>query len=215
MRNAYYHLVGPSIAMGVLLTALAGRTELAGQVLNQFLANQIAPEVQEFGEIRITRADISQWLQRLRTAKQPQERGVAVANLQNCAWVLLDTPETKPVALELLDQWVLPNATLMRAIARTSACSWENVTMGAYACYEKADDLHGRRRTLELLSTQARDAGLRDLAILRLAGLKADQGNLREAIDIARKSDSRGELFEHRGRLLEIWQQELKTKKTR
>jgi hypothetical protein len=215
MRNAYYHLVGPSIAMGVLLTALAGRTELAGQVLNQFLANQIAPEVQEFGEIRITRADISQWLQRLRTAKQPQERGVAVANLQNCAWVLLDTPETKPVALELLDQWVLPNATLMRAIARTSACSWENVIMGAYACYEKADDLHGRRRTLELLSTQARDAGLRDLAILRLAGLKADQGNLREAIDIARKSDSRGELFEHRGRLLEIWQQELKTKKTR
>jgi hypothetical protein len=215
MRNAYYHLLGPFIAMGVLLSALAGRTELAGQALNQFLANQIAPEVQEFGEIRITRADISQWLQRLRTAKQPQERGVAVANLQNCAWVLLDTPETKPVALELLHQWVLPNATLMRAIPRTSACSWENVIMGAYACYEKGDDLHGRRRTLELLSTQARDAGLRDLAILRLAGLKADQGNLREAIDIARKSDSRGELFEHRGRLLEIWQQELKTKKTR
>ena len=66
-----------------------------------------------------------------------------------------------------------------------------------------------------MLSTQARDPGLRDLAILRLASLKADQGNLKEAIDIARKSDSRGEFFEHRARLLEIWQQELKTKKTR
>ncbi len=111
MRNAYYHFLGPSIVMGVLLTAIAGRSELAGQALNQFLADQIAPEVHEFGEIRITRADISQWLQRLRTAKQPQERGVAVANLQNCAWVLLDTPETRPVALELLDRWVIPNAT--------------------------------------------------------------------------------------------------------
>ena len=87
--------------------------------------------------------------------------------------------------------------------------------MGAYACYERVDDVHGKRRTLELLSTQARDSGLRDLALLRLAGLKADQGQLKEAIDIARRSDSRGELFEHRGRLLEIWQQELKTKKTR
>ena len=119
------------------------------------------------------------------------------------------------MALELLDQWVIPNATLMRAVPRTSACSWENVIQGAYACYQKAGDPHGERRVLELLSTQARDPGLRDLAILRLAGLKADQGDLKEAIDIARKSDSRGELFEHRARLLEIWQQELKTKKTR
>ena len=86
--------------------------------------------------------------------------------------------------------------------------------MGAYACYERVDDVHGKRRTLELLSTQARDPGLRDLALLRLAGLKADQGQLREAIDIARKSDSRGEFFEHRARLLELWQQELKAKKT-
>ena len=45
-------------------------------------------------------------------AKQPQERGVAVSNLQNCAWVLLDTPQTVPVALEILNQWVMPNATL-------------------------------------------------------------------------------------------------------
>ena len=139
----------------------------------------------------------------------------SVANLQNCAWVLLDTPETLPVALELLNQWVVPNATLMRAVPRTSACSWENTIQGAYASYQKADDPQGERRVLELLSTQARDPGLRDLATLRLAGLRADQGNLKEAIDIARKSDSRGEFFEPRARLLEIWQQELKTKKTR
>ena len=53
----------------------------------------------------MSRADISQWLHKLRTAKQPRERGVAVANLQNCAWVLLDTPATIPVALEILNQW--------------------------------------------------------------------------------------------------------------
>ncbi len=64
-----------------------------------------------------------------------------------------------------------------------------------------------------MLSTQARDPGLRDLATLRLAGLKADQGQLREAIDIARRSDSRGELFEHRGRLLEIWQRRAQNEK--
>ena len=185
------------------------------EALTQFLTGQVAPEVLEFGEIRVTRADISGWLQKLRTAKQPKERGIAVANLQNCAWVLLDTPATIPAALELLNQWVMPNATLMRAIPRTSACSWENVIMGAYASYKKAGDTQGERRALELLSTQARDPGLRDLAMLRLAGLKADQGSLREAIDIARKSDSRGEFSEPRARLLEAWQQKLKAKKTR
>lgn len=87
--------------------------------------------------------------------------------------------------------------------------------MGAYACYKKANDPHGERRVLELLSTQARDPALRDLAILRLAGLKADQGSLKEAIDIARKTDSRGELAEDRARLLEYWQQELNPKKAR
>lgn len=85
--------------------------------------------------------------------------------------------------------------------------------MGAYACYKKAGDTHGERRTLELLSTQARDPGLRDLAILRLAGLKADQGYLKEAIEIARKTNSRGEFSEHRTKLVETWQQELKGKK--
>jgi hypothetical protein len=197
------------------LIAIPGRSELSSQALNRFLAGQIAPDVHEFGEIRMSRADIAQWLQKLRTAKQPRERGVAVANLQNCAWVLLDTPATIPVALEILNQWVMPNATLMRSAPRTSACSWENTIQGAYASYQKAGDPQGERRVLELLSTQARDPGLRDLATLRLASLKAEQGNLKEAIDIARKSDSRGELLEHRTRLLETWQQELKAKKTR
>ena len=95
----------PFILPSILLTAFPGRSELSNQVLNQFLAGQIAPDRHEFGEIRMTRADISQWLQKLRTAKQPQERGVAVSNLQNCAWVLLDTPPTVPVALEILNQW--------------------------------------------------------------------------------------------------------------
>ena len=215
IRETYRNLTRPLVFTWVLLTAISHATEPTGQALSQFLAGQIAPEVHEFGEIRMTRADISHWLHRLRTAKKSHERGVAVANLQNCAWVLLDTPTTVPVSLELLDYWVMPNAILMRAIPRSSACSWESVMMGAYASYQKAADSHGERRTLELLSTQARDPGLRDLAILRLASLKADHGNLKEAIDIARKSDLRGEFYEHRARLLEIWQQELKAKKTR
>ena len=214
-QKACRQIPSPFILIIVLLTAVPGRSELPSQALNQFLAGQIAPDVHEFGDIRMTRADVSQWLQKLRTARQPQERGIVVANLQNCAWVLLDTPETIPVALEILNQWVIPNATLMRSVPRTSACSWENTIQGAYASYQKAGDPQGERRTLELLSTQARDPELRDLAILRLASLKADQGNLKEAIDIARKSDSRGEFFEHRARLLETWQQELKANKNR
>jgi hypothetical protein len=127
--------------------------------------------------------------------------------------VLLDVPVAIPAAMELLNQWVVPNATLLRSLPRTSACSWENVIMGAYACYKKANDPHGERRVLELLSTQARDPGLRDLALLRLAGMKANQGSLKEAIDIARKSDPRGEFAEPRAKLLEGWQQEIKPKK--
>ena len=85
--------------------------------------------------------------------------------------------------------------------------------VGAYACYKKVGDLHGERRTLELLSTQARDPGLHDLAKLRLAGLKADQGRLKEAMDIVRKSDPKGELAEPRAKLLQTWEEQLKSKK--
>ena len=105
-RNTYCQLPLPSILISVLLTVSPARSELPNQALNQFLAGQIAPDRHEFGEIQMTRADVAQWLQQLRTARQPQERGIAVANLQNCAWVLLDAPETLPVALELLNQWV-------------------------------------------------------------------------------------------------------------
>ena len=212
LRDTCCHVKLPLILISLVLTVLPGRSELSRQALNQFLAGQIAPEVHEFGKIRMTRADISQWLQKLRTAKHTQERGVAVANLQNCAWLLLDTP-AKAAALELLNQWVIPNAPQTRAIPRTSACSWENVIMGAYACYKKVGDLHGERRTLELLSTQARDPGLRDLAKFRLAGLKADQGRLKEAMDIVRKSDPKGELAEQRAKLLQTWEEQLKPKK--
>ena len=214
-RNTYCQLPLPFILVSVLLTALSGRSESPIQALNQFLAGQIAPDRHEFGEIRMTRADVAQWLQKLRTARHPQERGVAVANLQNCAWVLLDTAETLPAALELLDRWVIPNATLLRSKPRTSACSWENVVQGAYACYKKAGDPHGQRRVLELLSTQARDSDLRDLATIRLAGLKASQGSLKEAIDVVRKTDPNGRLAEPRTKLLQDWQQQLQPKKSR
>ena len=49
---------------------------------------------------------------------------------------------------------------------------WLLVPMGL-AFHEQAGDARGERRVLELLSTQARDPGLRDLALPRLAGLKA------------------------------------------
>ena len=69
----------------------------------------------------MSRADIAQWLQKLRTAKQPRERGVAVANLQNCAWVLLDTPATVPVALEILNQWAYQiYVVLLQSIMNTN-----------------------------------------------------------------------------------------------
>jgi hypothetical protein len=197
----------------LVLSPTSRAADHSQEPLTQFLAGEIAPEVAEFGETRLTRQDILAWLKKLRTGQRPQDRGIAVANLQNCAWVLVDAPVTRPVALALLDKCVLPNATLLRSLPRTNACSWENVIMGAYACYKQAGDIHGERRTLELLSTQARDPGLRDLAILRLAGLKADQGSLKEAIEIARKTNSRGEFSEHRTRLVETWQQELKSKK--
>jgi hypothetical protein len=199
---------------GLLLGALSHAADYPrGEELAEFLAGQIAPEVVEFGEIRMTRSHVSDWLNKLRTAHRPEERGTAVANLQNCAWVLLDVPTARPAALELLDQWVLPNVTLLRSKPRSSACSWENVVQGAYATYKRAGDAHGERRVLELLSKQARDPGLRDLALLRLAGIKANQGSLKEAIDIARKSDPRGEFAEPRAKLLEGWQRELKPKK--
>ena len=106
--------------------------------------------------------------------------------------ILLDISEAKPAAMELLCQWVLPNVTFLRTLPRTSACSYEDVVFGVYACYKKANDLQGQRRVLELLSTQAREPGLRDLALLRLAGLKAEEGKMRDAMDIVRRTDARG-----------------------
>ena len=183
--------------------------------LTDFLTGRIAPEVTEFGEIRMTRNDVATWMEKARTARLPRDRGIAIANLQNCAWVLLAVPGAKAAALELLNLWVLPNVTLLRSQPRTSACSYENVVTGMYACYKQAGDAQGERRVLELLSTQARDPGLRDLAILRLAGLKAAEGSLKDAIDIARRADSRGELAQPQAKLIKTWQQKLKAKKAR
>jgi hypothetical protein len=189
--------------------------EFSTGALADFLTGRIAPEVSEFGEIRMTRKDVAGWMEKARTARVPHDRGIAIANLQNCAWVLLDVPGAKPAAIELLNQWVLPNVTLLRSQPRTSACSYEHVVMGAYACYKQAGDAQGERRVLELLSTQARDPGLRDLALLRLAGLKAAEGNVKDAIDIARRADSRGELAQPRAKLIKTWQQKLKEKRAR
>lgn len=185
----------------------------SNRALSDFLEGRIAPEVSEFGEGRVTRKDVAAWMEKARTARQARDRGIAIANLQNCAWALLSVPEAKPAAIELLDQWVMPYVASLRGLPRTSACSYENVVFGAYACYQEAGDSRGERRVLELLSTQAREPGLRDLAILRLASTRAAEGNLREAIEIARKTDSRGEFAEPRARIMKTFQEELKAKK--
>jgi hypothetical protein len=104
--------------------------------LTDFLAGRIAAEASEFGEIRMTRKDVATWMEKARTARLPHDRGIAIANLQNCAWVLLEVPGAKPAAIELLNQWVLPNVALLRSQLRTSACSYEHVVMGAYACLQ-------------------------------------------------------------------------------
>lgn len=211
----------PSLrAAGALVAALWAFTEPWGaefstSALSDFLEGRIAPEVSEFGQTRMTRKDVAAWMERARMARQPKDRGVAIANLQNCAWILLSIPETKPAAIELLDQWVMPNVTWLRGLPRNSACSYENVVFGAYACYRQAGDSRGERRVLELLSTQAREPGLRDLAILRLAAIRAAEGKLREAIEIARRTDSRGEFAELRAKFMKTFQEELKTKRPR
>jgi hypothetical protein len=194
---------------GLCFFVLSAMAEFPSGALKEFLAGRIAPEASEFGEIRMTRKDVATWMEKA------HDRGIAIANLQNCAWVLLSVPGAKPAAIELLNQWVLPNVTLLRSQPRTSACSYEHVVMCAYACYKQAGDAQGERRVLELLSTQARDPGFRDLALLRLAGLKAAEGNFREAIDIARRTDSRGELAQPRAKLIKTWQQKLKEKRAR
>jgi hypothetical protein len=202
-------------ATGFSPLAHISAAQIATSALSEFLAGRIAPEVSEFGEIRMTRQDVVLWTEKARTARQPRDIGIAIANLQNCAWNLLSVPETKPVALELLTQWVLPNVTLLRSLPRTSACSYENVVFGAYACYKQAGDIQGQRRVLDLLSTQARDPGLRDLATLRLAGLKAAEGNFKAAIDVARRTDARGEFAGARTKLVKTWEKELKDRSKR
>ena len=200
---------------GLWFFVLWARAEFPSGALTEFLAGRIAPEASEFGEIRMTRKDVAAWMEKARTARLPHDRGIAIANLQNCAWVLVTVPGAKPAAIELLNQWVLPNVTVLRSQRRTSACSYEHVVMGAYACYKQAGDVQGERRVLELLSTQAREPGLRDLALIRLAGLKAAEGNFKEAIEIARRTDSRGELAQPRAKLIKTWQQKLKEKRAR
>ncbi|MGA7213262.1 MAG: hypothetical protein WBX20_03560, partial [Terrimicrobiaceae bacterium] len=185
-------------AAGLWLLLPSELAEFSSGALTDFLPGRIAPEVSESGEIRMTRKDVATWMEKARTARQPRDRGIAIANLQNCAWVLLSIPGAKPAALELLNLWVMPNVTSLRSQPRTS--SYENVVTGAYASYRQAGDAHGQRRVLELLSTQARDPRLRDLALLRLAGLKAAEGNLTDAIEIARKADARGEFAQPRAK---------------
>ena len=203
------------LSVATLWLVPSGLAEFSSGALTDFLAGRLAPEVSEFGEIRMTRKDVAAWMEKARTARQPRDRGIAIANLQNCAWVLLGVPGAKPAALELLNQWVMPNVTVLRSLPRTSACSYENVVTGAYASYKQAGDAQGERRILELLSTQARDPGLRDLALLRLAGLKAAGGNLKDAIEVARRADPRGELAQPRANLMESLQLKLKEKGAR
>jgi hypothetical protein len=189
------------------------KADSSTRALSDFLEGRIAPEVSEFGETQVTRKDVSAWMEKARTAPQPRDRGIAIANLQNCAWILLSVPEATPAAIELLDQWVMPYVILLRGLPRTSACSYENVLFGAYACYREAGDSRGEKRALELLATQAREPGLRDLAILRLASTRAGEGNLREAIEIARRTDSRGEFAKIRAKIMKAYQEELRSKK--
>jgi hypothetical protein len=199
------------VAAGFLLGALdssEGQSPSGG--LGDFLAGRVAAETDEFGKTRLTRKELAGWLEKARTSRRVEDRGVAIANLQNCAWILLGVPEAKPAALELLNLWVMPNASVLRGLPRTSACSWENVVLGAYASYKQAGNVAGERRVLELLTTQARDPGMRDLAMLRLAGLAASEGNLRGAMEIARRSDQRGEFGRSRAKLLKAWEQQLK-----
>ena len=51
--------------------------------------------------------------------------------------------------------------------------------------------------------------------MLRLAAIRAAEGKLREAIEIARRTDSRGEFAELRAKFMKTFQEELKTKRPR
>ena len=183
---------------------LLHRSCLGDSALNDFLGGQIPPVEQESCE------KLSYWLRQSKTASRVDDRGIAIGNLQFIAWQLLDIPDATPVALELLDGRVLPNGVLLRSQPKTSACSWENVFLGAYACYKRMGDLVRQKRVLELISSQACDPGVRNMAILRLSGLRIDAGDLKQAIAIASKADATGELSSARASLIEDCTEQLK-----
>lgn len=177
--------------------------------MDDFLTGRVSPDAQELRE------KLSYWLEQAKAAPKPEDRGVAVANLQFLAWMLLDAPSATPAAMELLDKWVLPNGAFLRSQPETSACSWENVFYGAYASYKRVGDPARQKRVLEIISSQARNPGLRNMAILRLAGLSVDAGDLRQALEIATKADAWGEFSSARASLIAYCKQKLKEQMTR
>lgn len=199
-----------STPLSIVATVLLSFSHVAfGTALDDFLTGAVSPDAQEL------RGKLSYWLELAKTAPEPQDRGIAVANLQFLAWLLLDLPGATPAAMQLLDEWVLPNAALLRSQPQTSACSWESVTFGAYASYKRVGDAPRQKRVLELISSQARDPGLRNMAILRLAGLSVDAGDLRQALEIATKADAWGEFSKERSLLIEYCRQKLKEQTSR
>ena len=105
-RNPYCQHQLPFILLSILLTSFSGRSELPNQVLNQFLAGQIAPDRHEFGEIRMTRAVFRSGYKSSERRSNPKSAMSLFPIFRTAPGCFLDTPQPVPVALEILNQWV-------------------------------------------------------------------------------------------------------------
>lgn len=195
--------------VAILVTALSAAAGLERESpLDAFMKGRLCPDQQ------VLREKLSHWIKKA-DAIGLEDRGVAIANLQYLAWLLLDVPDGPPVAVELLDKWVLPNEAMLRKQPKTSACSWESVLFGAYACYARAGDPARQKNVLKMISTQSRDRGLRSLATLQLAALRVDAGEIKQALAIASKAEPTGELSDARAALVKHCEEQLKNRSTK
>ncbi|MDX1679441.1 MAG: hypothetical protein R3242_01810 [Akkermansiaceae bacterium] len=198
-----------ALSLGSLALQVPAFSEESAGALEGYLASPVAGWERKAGLVPC-RTAIPKYQESFRTAEREYDKGVAVANLAAIALELARKKQTKPVARELCEQWVMPNLDTTLTIEQTNSCCWRRTLMRCANIHRLTQNSKMEKQCLAMLHEANRREGDQDLATFLLAFHHARQGQHHEAIRTIRSLEGESPYASNRGKLIRNWQKQIR-----
>lgn len=173
--------------------------------LEDYLAKPPEIENPAWGNMSPPHETITVCIKLFSDAKTDRDKGLAIGGLAFVSRLMVQHPETREVANDLMARWIVPNIEFTRHVEKTETGSWKNTMIRVIESYKILGNAEGEKAALAMLHDGGEDEDTKEMAVYLLAYQQANAGDYISAIRTIQNLPETSKWTNDRPKMISNW----------